>query len=482
MSAGHDAATGDGGRDEPGDRTVSAPAEGDAPAARERPVEPAELDPEVAAWLVSHAGTVAVAEVTAALDDGVAELALATSLRGEHPVERATALLQLASTRRRARRRWADADRLLFTRGGLEQASDPTVAAWRAARFADAHVVDLGCGLGGDLLALAARAETARGVDLDASRTALAGHNLSVGVPHVHVDVEVADAFDVAIAAGTCAHADPARRIGDRRVFDPARTRPAVDALLHHLRPADGAGIVLAPGVDADHPALRATGDGLDVEVEYVQLGPDLVEAVLWTGALASAVRDARTSDVRGAARGGAAFATATLLAAPADPARPSDPVPAVVQRRRHRPWSEAAAEAAAARCTPVGDWLVELAPAAVRARLVDELAAELDLARLAHHRALLTGALAPDSPWCRSREVLAVLDARPAAVKRWLRGRDVPAVELVAHGVAMDVPARWRELGRPPRGPDGWRLEFVRRDHDTVVIVTDASTTGSGW
>src|SRR4051794_7459200 len=51
------------------------------------------------------------------------------------------------------------ADRMLFTRAGLEQATRLSVAARHAARFRDAgmtSVADLGCGIGGDALGLAA--------------------------------------------------------------------------------------------------------------------------------------------------------------------------------------------------------------------------------------------------------------------------------------------------------------------------------------
>ena len=49
---------------------------------------------------------------------------------------------------------------MLFTEAGLEQATRLKVAALHAGRFARAgveHVADLGCGIGGDALALAAR-------------------------------------------------------------------------------------------------------------------------------------------------------------------------------------------------------------------------------------------------------------------------------------------------------------------------------------
>ena len=60
------------------------------------------------------------------------------------------------------------ASRMYFTKDGLEQSTRAEVAAHRAARVALAgpsSVLDLGCGIGGDLVALARRGVTAAGVD-----------------------------------------------------------------------------------------------------------------------------------------------------------------------------------------------------------------------------------------------------------------------------------------------------------------------------
>ena len=51
---------------------------------------------------------------------------------------------------------------MYFVRAALEQASPEVVAKHRARRFADLgcqQIADLGCGIGGDAIALAAQAE-----------------------------------------------------------------------------------------------------------------------------------------------------------------------------------------------------------------------------------------------------------------------------------------------------------------------------------
>lgn len=410
-------------------------------------MEHTELDEPTATWLTSPDGLAAVAAATAALDAGQDQLQLASALRAELPdPTRRTAVLAAAVARRRARARWPDADRLLFTRVGLEQASDPAVSAWRASRFAGAAAVeDRAAGLGGDTLALAAVVGEVTAVDLDPARLRLLRHNAEVR--DVTVRTVAADALRRPPPRRGAVHLDPARRVGQRRVRRLADHQPSVPAALAHLRPvAEGAGVavVLSPAVALDDPALPA-----GAELEFVQRGRDLVESVLWTGGLAQP----------------GAVATATLL---------DDDGSHLVSAHRQGPPRQLPVG-------PVGAVLLDLVPAAVRARLHGELAATLGARRLAERRALLTvDEPPPASPWWRARHVVDVLPARGAALRRRLRHDDVPEVEWVRHGLEVDLRALQREAGSPPTGPNGWRVELVRTDEGALAILTAASVPRS--
>jgi hypothetical protein len=398
-----------------------------------------ELTEEVARWLVTEEGLAAVSDATAALDAGAAELTIGTRLRAaDAPVERATAVLAAACARRRARTRWPDADQLLFTRQGLEQASDPEVSRWRARRLASAEVWDLCAGIGGDTLAIAEVAESTTAVDNDPGRLVLLGHNADTR--RRSVVKRTADASAVRPPSAALVHADPSRRDGDRRVRRLADHRPAVGALIDHLRSrVAGLGVVLSPAVDLHDPDLPA-----DAELEFVQVDGRLVEAVAWLGAT----------------RNPGVASTATLL--PAGQTRTRGPRPPRLP------------------VGPVGTHLVEVAPAAVRARLHDDIGAEIDARRLAARRALLTvDGPPPPSPWYTAREVEAVLPARPAAVRRWLKQADERPVEVAVHGLEADPRRWWQDLGRPPRGPAGRRVELVRTDAGGAAVVTVAAPQG---
>jgi hypothetical protein len=398
-----------------------------------------ELALDTARWLTSPAGLDAVASVTAALDAAQDELGLATRLRTAGlPADRATAVVGAAAARRRARPRWPDADELLFTPIALEQASDPLVSAWRAERLGEGEVHDLGAGIGGDVLAIAAAGAEVTAIDLDPGRLELLGHNARVR--GLEVERRVGDALTVRLPPAAVMHADPGRRRAGRRVRRLADHEPPVGALLAAHASAPARAVVLSPAVDLTDPDLPQDG-----ELEFVQVGDDLRESVVWLGAL----------------RRGGARATATLL-----PAR-------VTRSRGERGPRLPVRE--------VGDLLLSVAPAAVRARLHDELGAEVGAHRLASNLALLSTRHDPGrSPWFRRRRIHATLPARPKAVRAWLRNADERPLEIAVHGLDADPVAWWRALGRPPRGPAGWRLELLRTDRGGIALITTDVTDGA--
>lgn len=392
---------------------------------------------EVAAWLVSPEGLHVLADVTERID-GSDALSVGTELRerGLAP-ERAAAVTSAAETRLRARERYEGADRLVFTPALLEQASHPTVATWRARRFQGAGtVVDLCCGAGSDAMVLSEHAEVVA-VDRDPVACVLARHN--VGAHGGDVRTVLADATRPPVRPGLPIHIDPARRRGTRRARALAEYRPAVPAVLPTLRAADGAGLTVSPAVDVDDRDLPEDG-----ELEFVQVGHDLVEAVVWLG-------DLRTAGVA---------ASATLLG-------PHGQVRARLAREgppRDLP------------VQPFGRWLLEVAPAVVRARLHDRVGNTLDAWRVAERRALLSADRRPEpSPLYRAWQVEAVLPIRPRELRAWLRHAEELPLEIATHGMDIDPQELWTQLGSPPRGPSGRRLHLVRLDTGAAAVATRA-------
>src|SRR5207237_4747837 len=154
-------------------------------------------------WLLSE-----VAKPWLALGaSGAALTKLALELRKELTAERAHLVLEQIELRERAREKFSLAERMFFTRKGLEQATDERLAAYKASRFPSGmRVADLCCGLGGDLLALAGRGP-AQGVDCDSVTALLASANAAALGLESQCAVIAGDAISTDIA-GSLWHCD----------------------------------------------------------------------------------------------------------------------------------------------------------------------------------------------------------------------------------------------------------------------------------
>ncbi len=178
-----------------------------------------------------------------------------------------------------------DAARMYFTHDALEQSTRSSVATHRASRLASmgaTSVIDLGCGIGGDLIALARAGLEVRGVERDPVRAAIATANLQA--LDLTGEVVCGDAQEVAIRPDEVAFIDPARRDARGRTFSTADLQPPWDWVRQLLTGRAVAKVM--PGLA--HDAVPA-----GVEAEWVSDGGDLVEACLWGVPFASTRRRA---------------------------------------------------------------------------------------------------------------------------------------------------------------------------------------------
>ena len=137
------------------------------------------MDLETFRWLLTDDGQRLIgAAATAYADHDGDPVGAANALRGAAEVDpdrRAAALTQVQLRVRAVPKFGEDALRMYFTPDGLEQATRDRVAEHRAARLVAADVgsvIDLGCGIGGDLVAFARAGLTTAGIDADPVRVA----------------------------------------------------------------------------------------------------------------------------------------------------------------------------------------------------------------------------------------------------------------------------------------------------------------------
>ena len=109
--------------------------------------------------LLTPQGREALELAVARKPDETAFLAEFQFLSRRFPEDIARAAVEQAILRRKAAAKFTSAGRMFFTRVALEQSTSEAVARHRAKRFAGSSLIlDLGCGIGGDSLALASMA------------------------------------------------------------------------------------------------------------------------------------------------------------------------------------------------------------------------------------------------------------------------------------------------------------------------------------
>ena len=388
--------------------------------------------------LLSPPGQEALARVAELYDDAARPaLAIAEALRREYPAELAAAAMAQYELRLSAREKFSRAMEMLFTRDGYEQASSETIAGHRAARFAAAsRVADLCCGIGGDLIALAASARQAKAavlaVDRDPVHARLAVHNTGVYGVAGQVRACVADVRDIALHGVDAVFIDPARRAGTQR-FRAGVSQPPLDWCLGLTERVPAVCVKAAPGLPAE---LIPPG----WEAEFIADRRDLKEAVLWSPAFATAARRATV------------LPAGDTLAA--QPGAQGDPVPV----------------------TEPGEYLLDPSPAVTRAGLVEDLARLAGARKIDPRIAFLTADSDLSTPFART---LRVVESAPWNEKRFavrLRELGVGAADIRRRGLAGDVDQIRRRLKL--NGPRRATLVITRvSDKPWGLICTDPHT-----
>lgn len=367
-----------------------------------------------------------------ASDSTTDAVALVARLRkAGHPPARVAAVLTQYRLRRKAAAKFGPfAGRMLFTEAGLEQASRLGVAAQHAGRFAASgltRIADLGCGIGGDAMALAALDLDVLAVERDEPTAALAAYNLA---PWERATVELGDAEAVDLERVDAVWMDPARRTGARRLSSPDDWSPSLDSALA-IAARRPAGIKLAPGMDR---ALIPD----DVEAQWVSDAGEVVEVVLWSGALAR-------PGVRRAA----------LVLGPAGAAE-----------------FVAADDAPDVDAGPLGEYLYEPDGAVIRARLIGDLARRIEGRMLDETIAWVSADRLEPTPFARAFRVLERWPLDVKKIAKALRERGIGTVEIKKRGVDIDPATFRRQL--KPQGPNAATLVLTRAAGERVALLAE--------
>lgn len=387
------------------------------------------MDLDAFRWLLTDEGQALLAQATDLVPGGD-EMHVQAELRRTAPPAAVAAALTQVELRERARTKFGElADKLYFTPEALEQATRLSVATHRASRyraFGARTLIDLGCGIGGDLIAGARAGLVCAGVDLDPVRVAVAEANLAaLGLPGA---LQVADATTVNHAGFDLAFADPARRTGTGRRFNVEDWEPPWDWVEGLLR--RDACVKVAPGIP--HSLVPA-----DVEAEWVSDGGEVKEAALWSGRTATARRRATVIGSGGLAS----------LTDEDDPGREEIGV------------------------GDVGAFLYEPDGAVIRAGLVTGVAAGVQGRLVDAKIAYVTSDLSFRTPFARGYRVLEHLPYREKQLKAALRERGIGRLTIKKRGVDVAPDALRKRLALS--GDEEATLVLTRvGGHGTALLV----------
>lgn len=341
------------------------------------------------------------------------------NLKKQYPGNLSQAALETAILRGEAERKFLQAGRMFFTRESLEQASPQQVSEYRSERYRDFDLlVDLGCSIGSDTLSMSRLAHTF-GVDIDPLRLAIAQANAAALGCSEQADFFLADLrapLPLGGLEGCGLFFDPSRRLGTRRIRSVSEYKPPLETILGWMKRFPALGVKISPAVDKSEVA------DLDAEVEFVSLGGELKEGLLWFGPL-------KTAKWR-----------ATILPGPYSLTGEDQPKPL--------PLNE-----------PQG-YLYEPDGAVLRAGLVAKLGEQLSAYQLDRDIAYLTADQEIPSPFARVWQIEDWFAFNVKRLRSFLRERNVGQITV-------------KKRGSPLQPQELIRMLRLQGDHQRVVFLT---------
>jgi hypothetical protein len=352
---------------------------------------------------------------------GLVTSAITTRLRKDLSAERAHLVLEQIELRQRAREKFSRAERMFFTRKGLEQATDEAIAVYKSVRFParDNKIYDICCGIGGDLIGLAP-GRAARGIDNDEVCEVLAEANLIAhGVRNAFVLTCSADNWIRALDAAELSHLliwhiDPDRRPVGKRTTNLEAFEPPLPVIKQLLTRSPHGAVKLAPASDVPAEWEPAA------EREWIESRGECRQQVVWHGDLAlhPGRRSATVVDSRAGVR--------TVVGIPQD-SLPLAPA--------------------------LGRYLYEPCAAVLAARLAGQLAAEHGLAAVSPGIAYLTGDNVVTDGALAGFEVLDILPLDRKQLRAYCRERGLARLEIKKRSVDVDPEKLRREIAADGEG-----------------------------
>jgi hypothetical protein len=400
------------------------------------------VSPDEFRRLLSPAGQEAIAVAQQLQPRETDFLSHLQALSRRFPTDVARVTLEVAILRNEAQAKFPFADRLYLTREALEQTSSYEISSYRAQRYRGFEpLIDLGCSVGSDTLALAQVAPTL-GIDHDPLRLLMAKANLQALRLSDNTNLlqaNLVSALPIAPCQATGLFFDPGRRQSGQRIYSVRNYQPPLSIIQGWLPGFPNLGVKISPGVRLDEIA------DYQAEVEFISLQGELKEAVLWFGNLRTAYR------------------RATLLPG------------------GHTLWVEkpgsSQQDLAPDLSAPLA-YLYEPDPAILRAGLVRKLAVELNAFQLDADIAYLTSKHHTPNPFARAWQVEDWFPFQLKKLRQYLREQQVGKVTVKKRGSPLQPEALIQQLRL--KGENERVLFLTHLAGKPVVIITNVLKAGA--
>ena len=347
-----------------------------------------------------------------------------SALRKTWSAEEVRVAIELVRARKSALGRLDHADSVVGDVEGVQQSSSSAVAKWKANRFKDcAQIVDLCCGIGGDLLHLS---DKATGVDIDPLRCWMAKQNTGK-------EVSCEDVREFRGVANATILLDPSRRDATGKRLDLDNMQPNIAEVQTISANAVGGCVKLSPAIECEDVA----GIGDCREVEFIEDRGRVTQGIVWFNSLATANTEVTATSLT----------SGQTISGSINPPRVS---------------------------SEFGSWLFEANPALERAKLLGTLAHKFELWEPAFGLGLLCGNTHFKSSWFTSFEVLETTPLRLEKVAAALGNLNAGEVEVKTRGGVID-PNDWQNKLQQPASNSNERLTVfaLRLAKKRIALIT---------
>jgi hypothetical protein len=355
-------------------------------------------------WLLSPEAEPFLANAASDLRANVNILKIVQRLRKQLAPPIAAVALELAQLRLRATSKFSRAAEMFFTTRGYEQATSERLAQFKSSLLPEGgKVIDICCGIGGDLAGFNSRHE-ATGLDLDPLMCEYARRN-STSKQSPTPRVLCADALETDWNGFDLIHIDPDRR-HEQRTTDPRFIRPSLKQILERAagRPL---AIKLAPATKLPDELKPR------VHREWIGEGRECKQQLAWLNFEPRATSRKSATLVRD----DGSYITIQQSSIPA----------------RNVPKHCVDA-------TDLSEFVYEPHSIVLAARLVDSLASENGLRRVAPGIGYLSGGPIAASPLLAAFKVLSIKPAEIRQVSAELKSLDAGLMEWKKRGVELSL------------------------------------------